>query len=313
MKLFDLLILLNTWYLAEARLPYVKSSGYYSPFPPKSDRVIYEFSPLISDESKFNPHTDESKSRETRDLAWRQFDAFLNGESEPSCADLKRMWRLARKLQSQAGQSASAPSGSYATVSEKPDQEGPQISKELQRKKFADDEHIYGKVRTHAPPPKAPQVRDPTKEILSGFWKSNNKFGRVQTHEAHEAPKLSQFQVLRNKILGNSVEASESPVYGTVHRFKPDQVPGSGSRFDLVRSILAREEGSQVHEESKDAYDRIRDRLLGTRSRSRSLRRRGSKKRRRNKKRRRRRKNLKKWNISRKNIREQNLLLKKLG
>merc|ERR1712226_1522709 len=78
---------------------------------------------------------------------------------------------------------------------------------------------------------------------------------------------------------------------------------------------------------SKNAFDRIREKLMNTRvrerfrtARERNLRKKGSKKRRRNKKRRRRRKNKiknsishKKWRISREKIREQNLLLKKLG
>ena len=102
--------MLNTWYLVNARLPYIKSSGYYSPFPPKENRVIYEFSPLIEPISLPEKETDsQSKSRETRDLAWREFDSFLNGDEEPSCADLRRMWRLARKLQEEAVESNEIP------------------------------------------------------------------------------------------------------------------------------------------------------------------------------------------------------------
>ena len=103
-----LLILLNTWYLVDARLPYIKSSGYYSPFPPKENRVIYEFSPLPI-EPVISKTDSQSKSRETRDLAWREFDSFLNGDEEPSCADLRRMWRLARKLQEEAIESNEIP------------------------------------------------------------------------------------------------------------------------------------------------------------------------------------------------------------
>ena len=85
---------------------------------------------------------------------------------------------------------------------------------------------------------------------------------------------------------GSKVEPdSESPVYGTVHRFKPEN-PVS-TKLDLVRSILAREEGQAVNQESKNAFDRIRQKLLNTRNRvrsskERSFRRRNSKKRRRN-------------------------------
>ena len=99
-----ILVLLNTWYLAsEARLPYIKSSGYYTPYPPKETSVIYEFQPLKSSKQT----SEVSKSRATRDLAWREFDSFLNGNEEPSCADLRRMWRLARELQQEASASQS--------------------------------------------------------------------------------------------------------------------------------------------------------------------------------------------------------------
>lgn len=410
-----ILILLNTWYLVNARLPYIKSSGYYSPFPPKENRVIYEFSPLIEPV----PETEtESKSRETRDLAWREFDSFLNGDEEPSCADLRRMWRLARKLQQEAVESNEIPremhpfkaaaGSSYSTTIDKSSRsreeptQASQSNKELHRKKFsADDadepeteneqEQVYGIVKTHAPP-QAPQVRDPTKEILSGLWRSASSrssrpsssqntghhtpsggkkhfqpyFGRIRTHSqpdssSMQSKPISKFQLLRNELYGNSAASSnsnqpETEVYGTVHhRFNPNAAGPDKSRLDLVRSILAKEEGMEVNEESKNAFDRIRDKLLNTRnhrvrtSKERNLRRKGSKKRRRNaeeiavikdrlfndyymktlprfrsltdeeKKRRRRQKNrknrnqFKKWKISRDKIREQNLLLKKLG
>lgn len=404
------LILLNTWYLVNARLPYIKSSGYYSPFPPKENRVIYEFSPLpepmqapVATIMQTEPAG--GKSRETRDLAWREFDAFLNGEEEPSCADLRRMWRLARKLQQEAIESNEIPSemhpfkaastGSYSTTIDKSSRrrEEPnqalQSNKELQRKKFSsavsdkadtvavndeepseeNPEQVYGIVKTHAPP-QAPQVRDPTKEILSGLWRSTSSrslpsqmsqtqnspassfhhtggkkhfqpyFGRIRTHSpssnqiGQSSEPISKLELLRNELYGGSrpdKSSQQSEVYGTVHhRFNPNVAGDSSSldtKLDLVRSILAKEEGTEVNEESKNAFDRIRDKLLNSRNhrvrppKERNLRRKGSKKRRRNKKRRRRQKNrknksgkqFKKWKISRDKIREQNLLLKKLG
>jgi hypothetical protein len=99
-----MIILLNTWYLAMARLPYIKSSGYYSPYPPENNRVLYEFAPLAPSggDGGQTGSDQQQKSRETRDLAWREFDAFLRGDEEPGCADLRRMWRLARQLQDKA-------------------------------------------------------------------------------------------------------------------------------------------------------------------------------------------------------------------
>ena len=171
---------------------------------------------------------------------------------------------------------------------------------ELQRRKFSsndDDKEVYGIVKTHAPPPQAPQVRDPTKEILSGLYRSSTSrprprpqpyYGRVIDREPVEKPPSSNFQLLRQELFGapsNPRPEDKSPVYGTVHRFAPNE-KSSTSQLDRVRSLLAQEEGNEVNEQSKNAFDRIRDRLLkSTRKklhRTRNLRRKGSKKRRRN-------------------------------
>ena len=226
---------------------------------------------------------------------------------------------------------------------------------ELQRKKFSsavsdkadtvavNDEEpseesspVYGIVKTHAPP-QAPQVRDPTKEILSGLWRSTSSrslpsqlsqthqtspsasssfhhtggkkhfqpyFGRIRTHSPNSnsigqsSESISKLELLRNELYGGSrpdkSSHQQSEVYGTVHhRFNPNANAGDSgssldSKLDLVRSILAKEEGTEVNEESKNAFDRIRDKLLNSRNhrvrppKERNLRRKGSKKRRRN-------------------------------
>ena len=161
-------------------------------------------------------------------------------------------------------------------------------------------------------------MRDPTKEILNGLYNRDpggapgggrrrrpppprfqSYFGRVRTHQKPDN-KQSQFQLLRKELFnGGAGKAgkpdhvvTDGPSYGTVHRFSPAAAATEkSSSLDLVRSILAKEEGPQVNEESKNAFDRIREKLLNTRtrnhrvrqtSRERNLRRKGSKKRRRN-------------------------------
>ena len=177
---------------------------------------------------------------------------------------------------------------------------------------------MYGIVKTHAPP-QAPQVRDPTKEILSGLWSRSTStsqdsrslhhtggkkhfqpyFGRIRTHSPavsssqnfeQSSKPISKLELLRKELYGSSSRPDknqhQSEVYGTVHhRFNPN---AGDTKLDLVRSILAKEEGNEVNEDSKYAFDRIRDELLNTRShrvrtsKERNLRRKGSKKRRRN-------------------------------
>jgi hypothetical protein len=96
----------------EASLQY----GFYSPFPPVGgDQVVYDFSPISDDSNSFQapqqlqPNQKRPQKQEqikhghraTRDLAWKEFDSFLSGEVEPSCEDLRKMWRLARQMQDQ--------------------------------------------------------------------------------------------------------------------------------------------------------------------------------------------------------------------
>ena len=69
---------------------------------------MYEFAPLSSNnkhgglQQHLHDQQDSTKTRATRDLEWREFDAFISGTEEPSCADLRRMWRLAKQLQQKA-------------------------------------------------------------------------------------------------------------------------------------------------------------------------------------------------------------------
>ena len=115
--LFSLSLMLygGNFLIVEASLQY----GFYSPFPPAGgDQVLYDFSPISDDSFQEQPQQPQQQlqpnqkrpqkaeqlkhgHRSTRDLAWKEFDAFLSGEAEPSCDDLRKMWRLARKMQDQ--------------------------------------------------------------------------------------------------------------------------------------------------------------------------------------------------------------------
>jgi hypothetical protein len=137
-KFYHLIIIVQTSLVFAKTYP---NYGYYNPFPPKN-QVLYNFSPLsqthennlynnenesskterygtVHDRRKNNKNTyntyntitntnnkvsnrKSGKDRETRDLTWRQFDVYLRGDAEPSCAELRQMWNLARKLQKQA-------------------------------------------------------------------------------------------------------------------------------------------------------------------------------------------------------------------
>ena len=242
---------------------------------------------------------------------------FLSESSGRSMMPIINFFFLFSELQRKKFSSAvSDKADTVAVNDEEPSEENP--------------EQVYGIVKTHAPP-QAPQVRDPTKEILSGLWRSTSSrslpsqmsqtqnspassfhhtggkkhfqpyFGRIRTHSpssnqiGQSSEPISKLELLRNELYGGSrpdKSSQQSEVYGTVHhRFNPNAAGDSSSldsKLDLVRSILAKEEGTEVNEESKNAFDRIRDKLLNSRNhrvrppKERNLRRKGSKKRRRN-------------------------------
>ena len=172
-----------------------------------------------------------------------------------------------------------------------------------------------------------PQVRDPTKEILRGLWGSSDysssrrgggggrrppyhQYGRIQTHERPDSvvTPASPFQKLQTELYGprrtgNTKDASENTsTYGTVHRFSPKTASSrvsTSSKLDQIRSMLNQESpisdndneisASSSSSPSKNAFDRIREKLMNTRvrerfrtARERNLRKKGSKKRRRN-------------------------------
>ena len=74
--------------------------GFYSPYPPPPDQVIYDFAPVQVDGDGRGGH------RSTRDSTWRgEFGAFLDGDREPTCEQLREMWHYARSLQERAQRS----------------------------------------------------------------------------------------------------------------------------------------------------------------------------------------------------------------
>jgi hypothetical protein len=178
---------------------------------------------------------------------------------------------------------------------------------------------VYGTVKTHAPAaPQKPQVRDPAKEIL-GLWRGGGlgggggglsqtathrsrpphrlqaQFGRLQTH-SRPATEPSQFQLLQDELYGGLKNAHRGSAadpnllqYGTVHHYEP--ATSKTKAFETVRTLLQNELLDDPESDQKNAFDRIREKLLNTRarervrssaSRQRGLRRKGSQKRRRN-------------------------------
>ena len=84
--------------LATAAKPY-SNYGFYSPYPPPPDQAIYDFAPVQQVDSGHRSTRDSAVAA----AAWRdEFDAFLDGDREPTCDELREMWNYARNLQQRA-------------------------------------------------------------------------------------------------------------------------------------------------------------------------------------------------------------------
>ena len=84
--------------------------GFYSPYPPPPNQVIYDFAPVRVDGVDYSGH------RSTRDSTWRdEFGALLDGDREPTCEQLREMWHYAKSLQRRAARSRQDPESGQAS------------------------------------------------------------------------------------------------------------------------------------------------------------------------------------------------------
>ena len=261
--------------------------GFYNPFPPQHDQVLYNFAPANHDsrlDQMDSGSSSSSKSRETRDLAWREFDHFMRGDEEPSCADLRKMWKLAKTLQKLGHRDREA-KGSVVQVrdlSKEPAPEAPQ-------------QEVYGVLREEVattPVPRSTQyntlrVRDPAKEII-GLLKQRSAvrrrqkllrqrqqeqeevYGKVEYQPPASKPPPSYLQFLQQELYGPgsmSLASSKSdPVYGVVRHYSQ---PSMASSYDKVRDLVSKDRASGPEEDllkSGEAFQIIRSQLMGNRA-----------------------------------------------
>ncbi len=188
-------------------------------------------------------------------------DAFLSGAKEPTCEQLRDMWRVARELQRQRSirtnevpQDASESnfvrfpedeeedSAGFESSNPKADRRRLSVPPHVRGKNAASSKkEVYGVVRTHAPPARSSSlhVRDPAKEIYGLLRErtastkvapasSKPQYGKVLTHHELEEKEGQEeeeeyFNELRDKLMRERVEAGEAPP------------PGNGSQFGVVR------------------------------------------------------------------------------
>lgn len=294
--------------------------GFYSPYPPPPDQVLYDFSPL--EDRLPGGGNGASKSRETRDLAWREnFDQYLDGTKEPSCEELLQMWRLSREIQRRAIQTNEVPkemhpflSYSYPVEETRKVEAAAEETHHRQPKaapNAKDEDVTYGVVKTHqSHKPNKVQVRDPAREIYgllrdraigSSSAEKQASYGSKQHHEQSERPPQRYFDILQEELLKDKgVQAPERDTpsensYGSVRHFSSDneENESSSSNMDRVRELMSSSRRDDDDDDDEvDPFDRIREELMNTRSghssaharfhKTRAFRRKSSKKRRRN-------------------------------
>ncbi len=195
-------LLLRSASVAAAPYSYNSNHGYYEPYPPApSQQVLYEFSPLedrggggesVGMGGDGDSDGGEPRSRETRDLSWREdVDAFLSGAKEPTCEQLRQMWRVARDIQQRRSvRTNRVPEDDVKNFvrfsplnNEEEEEEEEEEAPKADRRRLSvpprargrssrdddddkDGDVVYGVVKTHEPVrANSLHVRDPAKEI----------------------------------------------------------------------------------------------------------------------------------------------------
>ena len=219
--------------------------GFYSPYPPPPNQVIYDFAPVQVDGDGRGGH------RSTRDSTWRgEFGAFLDGDREPTCEQLREMWHYARSLQERAQQServqsshlppfvAFSPledsemdeSGEAASSSgaeeprPKPKLPAPPPPRQANRRRMSTPPNTPGRGRPRPRPrPRPPKVVGPTPTAnaeakpVFGVLKTHAPASKTAMHVRDPAKEI--YSLLKEKALlssGNSGGGAEHRVFGQV-------------------------------------------------------------------------------------------------
>lgn len=255
--------------------------GFYSPYPPPRNQVLYDFRPLATNPT-LPSSSSRAQSRSTRDLTWKEeYDAFIDGKKEPTCRELREMWLLAREMQRRSMEADDAPASgsskrrpflSFAPLkSDVPTEMEPtgssavgadskEVELQVAHNRFVPQlkadrrrmsspkppqESVYGIVKTHAAPTSKLHVRDPAKEI----------YGLLRERSASKSAKSK----------------SALPVYSSgIRTHEPSSSTKESSYLDQIKAaMLADEEaGSPLASSDVSAFGKVRSLVSASRLRS---------------------------------------------
>ena len=210
--------------------------GFYSPYPPPPNQVIYDFAPVRVD----GGGDDYSGHRSTRDSAWRdEFGALLDGDREPTCEQLREMWHYAKSLQRRAARSRQDPEGGQASSHLPPfvafsPLEDAETGEGGAASPGAREPRPEQKAKPPAPPRQANRRRMSTPPITPGRPRPRPRppaaakgeakpvYGVVKTHAPSKAtmhvrdPAKEIYSLLQEKALAAAAGGAEEGVYGQV-------------------------------------------------------------------------------------------------
>ena len=217
--------------------------GFYSPYPPPQNQILYEFSPLEA----------RGKSREQRDLKWREeFDDFLlpdadNMDKEPTCEQLREMWKIAKEFQRRATASEKSSRSSSGLISMR--QQADLSSHERQQKSsFTSSSSSHGGLTAKD------NLRADRRRLASPT-------GTLQKHHHHR--QSGQLQDQSEADRGLSVRDPSKEIYGLIrHRVsEADQALSSPKANNVYGNVNSHSSGETS---PKQRYlDIVRKELYG--------------------------------------------------
>lgn len=259
--------------------------GFYSPYPPPPDQVIYDFAPVQVDRDDYSGH------RSTRDSTWKdEFGAFLDGDREPTCEQLREMWHYARSLQQRAvrsgqqgreqsqsphlppflafspleeskmGESGEAPSS--GAKEPHPEPKSPTPPRHANRRRMSTPPNTPGRGWPRQRPSKVPGPATTKGEVKPVY-------GVIKTHAPSKTtmhvrdPAKEIYSLLQEKALPeNSVGGEHHRVFGHVRTHAQPESQRMPSYMDILEKELygAREEDGGG---SDDSFGSVKYELSG--------------------------------------------------
>lgn len=256
--------------------------GFYSPYPPPRNQVLYDFRPLTSAPTLSSSSSSRAQSRETRDLTWKEeYDAFIDGKKEPTCQELREMWLLAREMQRRSLDSGDRDSSSkrrpFLSFAPLKSDMVKEVEPPTVSGRDAGGDTVVGKDSKEVELQVArnrfvPQLKADRRRMSSPKPPKDNVYGVVKTHSSPSSklrvrdPAKEIYGLLREQSSSKArSKPAPPPIYSTgIRTHAPASTKESSNYLDQVKSaILAADAAADG-----SAFSQVRDLVSANRVRS---------------------------------------------